>query len=58
MKKFLLLVIAFALIALPLVLGADLTGRAGSDIPEFTSIGAGIAVAGAGVVYWFIRSRK
>ena len=30
----------------------------GVCVPEFTSIGAGLAIAGAGVAYWFIRSRK
>jgi hypothetical protein len=30
----------------------------GECVPEFTSFGAGIAIAGAGVAYWFIRSRK
>jgi len=38
---------------------ADLTGRVeGGDIPEFTSIGAGLAIAGSGLGYWFIRSKR
>jgi hypothetical protein len=57
MKKFLLLVLAFALIALPMVM-AGITGRVEDPIPEFTTIGAGIAVIGAGIAYSLIRKKK
>ena len=76
MKKFLLLALVFALIALPMVMAAGITGRAIGDvcdvnnpcqspaycsggvcIPEFTSLGMGIAIAGAGIGYALIRKK-
>jgi len=91
MKKFLLLALVLALVALPMVMAyPTITGRVGdgsigSDcdsssspgcqpgscnsglycdsstcacVPEFTTIGMGLAVAGAGLGYTLIRKRK
>jgi hypothetical protein len=67
MKKLFLLVLVFALVALPMVMAApSITGRVTCEedpndpycTPEFTTIGAGIAVIGAGIAYSLIRKRK
>ena len=69
MKYILLLALVFALMLAPMVMAAPgITGKdidcgadpaqPGCPVPEFSAIGAGIALIGAGAGYWFVRSRK
>ena len=60
MKKLLMLAVVLALLAMPMVLAVPgITGRVDDpNIPEFTTIGASIAVIGAGIAYSLIRKKK
>ena len=69
MKTFLLLALVFALVLAPMVMAAPgITGRQidcnyypndpECTVPEFTTIGVGIAIIGAGIGYSLIRKKK
>ena len=65
MKKILVLALVLALMIVPMVMAVPgITGKAtcADDpslcVPEFTTIGAGIAVIGAGIAYSLIRKKK